>query len=249
MRRLIRLSDSTPIETLLSRKALKLHSDAKLLLKKMLESDYSSCVSPEFRQDYSRVLELFDLFAAEYVRKSGYRVSCGPRCGQCCCHWAEDVYSFEAEIIASELVKKGAPVSDINSQIKTDEIEFFRLERMLHERTDALRENGIDETDLLLSAFYQLERPCPLLDPEGSCSIYAIRPMMCRSFFNTGSVETCHPERINEDDSVTMIVELDAECEAILDTLHMKHTRFGVLSALRPLLRKCLEEPLHEPSA
>jgi Fe-S-cluster containining protein len=42
---------------------------------------------------------------------------------------------------------------------------------------------------------------CPLLDPDGSCSIYDHRPMTCRSYhsFNASS-DDCWPERVGPRD-------------------------------------------------
>lgn len=40
--------------------------------------------------------------------------------------------------------------------------------------------------------------PCVLLQEDGTCGIYDVRPFACRTTFSVGPAENCHPHRFGE---------------------------------------------------
>ena len=98
-----------------------------------------------------------------------------PACtGGCafCCHVHVDTTRPELVAIAPHLRKRLAPA----------ELAVFRATLSAHvARADALSDDGR----------WAARIPCALLDDEGRCSVYAVRPLRCRAFHST-SREACH---------------------------------------------------------
>jgi Fe-S-cluster containining protein len=60
-------------------------------------------------------------------------------------------------------------------------LELLAIERALARRGGGAR--GNHKRSLALAPSLARERACPLLDAQGRCSVYADRPLGCRSFF------------------------------------------------------------------
>lgn len=201
-----------------------------------------SCLEPLFLKNYSEVLDLFEKYRTQVLLHSKKTPSCSCGCAQCCRHWVEDVNSFEAEIIAG-YIRKNFPerIPIIIERCKKDEEELKRLERIVFSKAAREIETGrIDEVDLLLSVFYQARRPCPLLEPDDSCSIYPVRPLTCRIYMSFSDPSHCDPDYINSEDIPTYLLDLEESACDILDRLHFRYLRFSDDTGLRSLVPKYL---------
>lgn len=80
------------------------------------------------------------------------------------------------------------------------------------------------------------DMPCALLDENGCCIIYPVRPFTCRDYLNLRDSTTCLPENINETEPATLILHLS---DAVTERLKTLHNRFNAGSedmSLRSLL-------------
>jgi Fe-S-cluster containining protein len=208
----------------------------------MLESSDSSCCSTAFKNTFQEIYSLFETYQNTVINNSSYRKTCRRGCAYCCFHWVEDVNSFEAEII-SEYLKSHAPhkIDTIILQCKEDQQILENIESLT---IDKLHKNNeipeIDQFDLALSVFYQMQRPCPLLLETGACSIYSIRPLTCRIYMSFSEPEFCHPNYQDDEDIPTYLLNLEENANSILDRLHFKYQKFPEDTGLRSLLIKYL---------
>jgi len=227
--------------------AKKIHDSITTILRQIRDAGYPDCTNDEFRRLYSQAMALYADYQRICVNASGEILSCGPGCWICCCHYAEDVYSFEAEIIARHV--KRLPVRTRALIEKSCEKAVYALENLrpivsqklqLEEYRSITAET--DAADILLSSYYQLKNRCPFLDEKNLCLIYAIRPLTCRAYINLGDPSVCPPEMINESDASTYILDLDDEANGMLDELHFRYERYPGDTSLCSLVLKHLSE-------
>lgn len=239
-------TDSSSKEILpLSKGALSILTNITEMLQTLLDINEKSCLSENFRRIYSRILALFSEYQDETLRFSNLTKCCFKGCAHCCCHWVEDVNSFEMEIIA-DYIRKKLPheIKKIISTCKNDIREMDRLreivEMSLSELTESERAT-VDPVDISLAVFYQSERKCQLALPDGTCAIYDIRPLTCRIYMNFIDPSLCVPKCIDNDNAPTYLLDLDEKANALLEQLHFRYLRFSDDTALRSLLVKYLE--------
>ena len=226
--------------------AKKIHERIHDLLSSLSRSNVRSCLEPEFKQPWNDTLCLVDHYQQEIASAAHVTMSCGTGCTACCCHWVEDVNSFEAEIIA-DYIKGRFPdrVSGIAAQCRNDDRRLRSLNEIVETKINALNprgsNNALDPVDVLLASFYQLRQPCPLLDEkDGTCIAYPVRPLTCRMYISFSDPSRCNPEYINADDIPTYLFDLEEEADRIIDTLHFKFLKFENDTGLRSLLLKYL---------
>lgn len=229
----------------LSKKASLILSEIAEKLEALLYADEVSCLTRNFRKCIAEIMVRFSEYQNEVLRYSKLKKSCKKGCSYCCCHWVEDVNSFEMDIIA-DYIKTNIPekIEEIIRSCKEDIQELERVDEIVNIKLSKLSGNekvGIDQVDLLLSVFYQLERKCPLLASDGSCMIYDIRPITCRIYMNFSDPFLCKPGYINKDNVVTCLLDLNEKSNNLLDQLHFKYLRFRGDTGLRSLLVKYLE--------
>ena len=194
----------------------------------------------EFFQTWRRVLDLYDRFQDEVMRASGITIVCGPGCSTCCFHWVEDVNSFEAMIISRYLMNHfpGSTGTVIES-FKNDHAAVDSLKNLVDEKIAEYSAAGDDLPDhyeLLLSCFYQLERPCALLDVKGRCMIYPVRPLTCRNYLNLRDRNVCLPDLINTEEPATFILDISETATARIEILHRRFERGNDTSLRRQML-------------
>ncbi len=179
---------------------------------------------------------LFSQFQQMALHESQQSISCKSGCATCCNHWVEDVYSFEVERIVSYL-RTFLPqqISTIIDESKRSEGVFETLYN-----THSFSEDD-DEELLLLTSFFKEEIACPLLDSEGDCLVYPVRPLTCRSFFSKRDPIFCKSEYLEEIEEATFLLTPSEEVQDLLDILHEKYDRFGI-TGLRALLWRVLEK-------
>ncbi|MBN1601247.1 MAG: YkgJ family cysteine cluster protein [Chitinispirillaceae bacterium] len=226
-------------------KGVAIHTRMVALLKELIVLKSDNCLAPSFRVPFSSCLKLFDQYQAAILEHNQMTVTCRSGCCCCCNHWVEDVNSFEAAIIY-DYILKNIP-ERIPEIIKTCEKDLQQLEHLektmlSHPDVSQTPDDQLDQTDLLLAVFYQFKRPCPLLDNNGRCSIYPVRPITCRIYFSFSDPSRCEPEYINEDDIPTYLLDTQEEVSELLDTLHFKYLSFEGNTGLRSLLLSYLRQ-------
>jgi Fe-S-cluster containining protein len=228
--------------------AKRIHREIVDSIRTLLKSSARSPLESEFAEGYRAVLRLLERFQNDVISHSAHRITCTKGCTRCCFHWVEDVYSFEAEIIADYIRTHMQPyeIEKIIAQFRQDTAEIEKLDVLVAEKLEAYKSekdiDGIDPVDLLLASFYQLRRPCALLTPEGACAIYPVRPLTCRVYLSFSDPHYCDPDYINISDVRTHVLDLDESASRLLDRLHFKFDRHDGDMGLRSLVPKCLAE-------
>ncbi|MDR2728364.1 MAG: YkgJ family cysteine cluster protein [Chitinispirillales bacterium] len=216
--------------------AMRLHERIVESLKELIKCGASSPLDTEFRLGFERALSLYDDYLRETLSANKKRTSCGKGCGFCCSHWVEDVNSFELQIIA-DYIKTRMPqyqIKNIAEACRGDAAAMENLEKIVDEKLAALNtKSEIDPSFILLSSFYQLERPCPLLTPAGECGVYDVRPITCRVYMSLANPERCAASNINDGEVVTCILDFQEEANALLDELHLRFRKNSGGGALR----------------
>jgi Fe-S-cluster containining protein len=215
-------------------------------LERLAAGNHDSPLDPEFLKSWRAIAALVDQYQSLIAETSVVRRSCTEGCAACCCHWVEDVNSFEAELLAS-FVKTRHPqkVSRILDRCRQDETRLKQLNEVVEEKLAAVHGRqdraGIDSVDLLLAAFYQLRLPCPLLY-DGACIAYPVRPLTCRMYVSFSHPSRCDPDYINTGDIPTYLFDLEEEADSLIDKLHFRFLKFENDTGLRSLLLKYLSE-------
>jgi Fe-S-cluster containining protein len=66
--------------------------------------------------------------------------------------------------------------------------------------TKSFQENLVKAADAVTGLAYQIwlysETACPFLDVKGLCSVYAVRPLTCRTAASRGNPDECHPQEL-----------------------------------------------------
>jgi Fe-S-cluster containining protein len=103
-------------------------------------------------------------------RGDGTRIACGPGCAHCCVVNVA-VLQPEAATIVAYLERKLSAG------------EFLALQQKIGEEYAALR--WLDDEERI-----RWKQPCVLLDDAGCCSVYPVRPLLCRGMTSIDP-ETC----------------------------------------------------------
>ncbi|HUI91520.1 MAG TPA: YkgJ family cysteine cluster protein [Chitinivibrionales bacterium] len=225
--------------------ALMIEKQIVHLLLSLIKHHYFSCLDKRFIRRYREILSLFACYQKKVLAGHPLKVGCGKNCGICCNHWPEDTYSFEVQYIADYLKKKRS--SDIAGIIKTlrGDVECLdHIKKTVALRISDVKERAalgdIDPYDVALSSFYQMNRPCPLLDKNGSCSIYALRPLTCRVYVSFSQPALCRPGRILGDKAMTYLLDLEKDTSELFDRLHFLYDVYDGDTSLRSMLYKAL---------
>ena len=194
---------------------------------------------------FREALDLYDLLLNEVLAASEISSVCKTGCKQCCCHWVEDV-SFQEGAIISRYLKENHPafIDRIIGAFKEDTHIFESLCVSSDDNIPEyhfLQNEADDFYSLLLSRFYQLNRPCALLDKNGRCIVYPVRPLTCRDYFNIRDSSACHPERINDENNATLIIYLSDTIAQKVEILHARFDNGSYDKSLRSLLVRIFE--------
>lgn len=225
--------------------ARKIEKKIVSILKHLLKQARPSCLDKGFLGAYAEALGLFSFYQAEVLAAYPLAATCKKGCGTCCNHWPEDAYSFEVLLIADHLKKQRPDEIDRIVNILEGDIQCLdRIKRAVEERLKNPSERAalgdIDPYDVVLSSFYQFNRPCPLLDKNGSCTMYAIRPFTCRVYVSFSSPDLCRPDNILGDKAMTYLLDLEKDTSELFDSLHFMYDVFDGETGLRAMLYKAL---------
>ena len=215
------------------------------ILNKLIAAGDASCVDEKFVGEYSKVQNLFSRYQREVLQGYPRKITCGAGCGVCCNHWPEDTYSFEVRIIADHLKKhRRGDIGRIRDVLCEDIACLERIKATVKKRFFDPNERAalgdIDPYDVALSSFYQFGRPCPLLDKNGSCSIYDIRPITCRVYVSFSDPTYCRPGRILGDKALTYLLDVSKKTDGLFDRLHFMYDEFDGDTGLRSMLYRDL---------
>ncbi len=192
-----------------------------------------------FKSEYMNLLTLFDQYQRQVLCDYGQRETCTAGCSYCCHHWVEDVYSFEAEIIADYIrTKYPDSVANIIHQFQEDESALSYLDERLCDK--GFSDQNDDYIEGLLDEFYRLRRPCALLSPRGTCLVYPVRPLTCRTYISFSDPKLCDPANSRNGGGDTYILDMEENAADLLDRLHIRFDRFDGDVGLRSLVAKYL---------
>ncbi len=196
---------------------------------------------------YRAVLRLYDEYQGRVIAASGLSMMCHAGCVSCCCHWVDDVYSFEAAMIAAAVRRmshrrRESVIAACRESI--EEYERVRAASAVRLESGEYQEiaGEVDFEEIVLTGFYQLHSRCPFLDEDDRCIIYDLRPLTCRAYINLGDPAACPPENILDEEESTYILDLDGESNRLLDDLSARVARHPGDTGLRSLVLKCLED-------
>jgi Fe-S-cluster containining protein len=225
--------------------ALALQNIILTRLKKLIARQHASCLCKGFKDDYARIMVLFEKYQYEVTKTSPYSITCKKGCKVCCFHWAEDVYSFEGKMLAEHIQKnRGPDIASIVTALKRDAVWRERIRSAVaRSMKNPYYKKALGKTDpydIVLSGFYQLKRPCPLLGNDGSCSVYAIRPLTCRIYVSFSDPIYCKPENINDGKAATYLLDLEKDASDLFDELHFMYDECEGETGLRSMLLQLL---------
>lgn len=216
--------------------AKAVHTVIREKLVALIASDPASCADKTFVRAWQEIGSLADVYQYEIISQSSFKKTCTRGCRLCCSHWVNEVYSFEAEIIVDYLRKyHDRKIPGIIETCREDVAVLGRLLGLVEAKLGSDDAGDVDKRDLLLSIFYQMGRPCPLLD-DGICMVYEVRPLTCRNYVSFGDPEGCRPESINEPQGSTFLFGFEDETLDLLEILHRRFARVEDERALRALL-------------
>jgi Fe-S-cluster containining protein len=127
--------------------------------------------------------------ALDVARRAGVEPTCRRGCSHCC---RQRVHASTTELaaIAAYVEREMSPpeLAEIMRRIETWE-SWVECDLLW------LVERGVDEGE----AFEQYGPTCPLL-VDDECSVYEVRPLVCRAHYVISDVELCRP-RLDDDEA------------------------------------------------
>lgn len=115
-----------------------------------------------------------DEFAAAMVcdgeQKEGHPVSCKACTVPACCYQIVTLSIPEALLLARQLRREQRNTPELSQYLRVLAAEQHRLRHV---------------------AYFAQQRPCPFLDLDRRCSVYAIRPAACRAYWIWSPFENC----------------------------------------------------------
>ncbi len=138
--------------------------------------------------------------AEQVAEREGKSISCCAGCGACC---SQLVPIAPVEAIHLERVVDTMPEPRRSAIRKRFAEAIDRLQEagMLEQLEDVMGADNVDsaERQRIGDDYFRIGLPCPFLE-EGSCSIYADRPLICREYLVTSPAVHCErptPETID----------------------------------------------------
>jgi Fe-S-cluster containining protein len=144
--------------------------------------------------EYGAALQAYDRYIAHIIAAEPLAVSCRAGCAACCRHeLARGITPLEALVIYRAV----RPWDDIGTLYEAAGESSVVFQRLLKRQLDADPRPLEPDDPRVLAAhleYNQLQRPCAFLDlGQGVCRIYAVRPLVCRWFYNLSPAEWCVP--------------------------------------------------------
>jgi Fe-S-cluster containining protein len=220
--------------------ARAIHRTIVLKLRELNGASIGPCTGQPFLSAWLEIGGLVERYQGAIVDHSPFKRHCAEGCSVCCNHWVDEVYSFEAEIIADYLRKRHHDeIPEILTRCREDIAVLARLNGLVEQKLAGDEAGPVDARDLLLSVYYQMRRPCPLLE-NNVCIVYPVRPLTCRNYVGFSDARFCDPEHINGAETATYLFGLEGEAVELMESLHEKYKRFEGESGLRAALAEYL---------
>jgi Fe-S-cluster containining protein len=128
------------------------------------------------------IYKLVDQLAAEELHDSNVHLACHEGCSVCC-HQLIAVLPIEWPPIERYIV------GEMSNYVR--KLLMQRAKRMVPAWKEWKRfDNNRSATEPNRAYKHWLEKPCPFLAENGSCSIYPVRPIVCRAASSTNRCQT-----------------------------------------------------------
>jgi len=125
--------------------------------------------------------------AAKREEKAGRRISCGPKCGVCCCQMIP-LSPPEAFYLVDLLDSLDTSHRQVLLERFEAVVNKLKKGNMVEE---LLAPDCSDDLGLAIAKeYFRMQMPCPFLEEE-SCSIHPNRPVACREYNVTSPPELC----------------------------------------------------------
>ena len=163
---------------------------AQAQIERDLEAGQDPLAASELWTTLDLAYEHLDRYLAELLHEAAVDPTCAARCSACCTD-VPPVLSVEA--LRMVRVLRHHERGQIYLQRAVDQARNFQ--KLLLERMRVRDE--IDTSDPRYRraqlAWRHLGYPCPVLDDEGNCSVYAARPLACRVHSHVEDAAHCEP--------------------------------------------------------
>ena len=179
----------------------------------------------------------YDAFVASVLITENKRITCSKGCSACCRHYVSSVEPFE--LIALDRHIKSRP--DYPELVVSS---YRKMEVYQNIANEEGGKGGSEEEagDRALYRYFLKGHCCPFLERDGSCGVYAWRPMACRMFFAESSPRFCVGKALASPWNRNFQVELPqvaeealARCSRLLESLELPEDLFSGLVAVNAL--------------
>lgn len=143
----------------------------------MLDTRMIKAMNPVLRQAVARAHQNLDARTLNYLAQRGLKVSCRQGCFACCYAWV--VVGLAEAAYLREALEAHQP--DVLARLEA--VGAKRLTRIAQQK---------HRPDLPTKYFLEAN-PCPLLTPEGACSVHPHRPLACRGVLTDLPARYCAP--------------------------------------------------------
>ncbi len=121
---------------------------------------------------YRKLLAEVDAWFRSVQAKHGARMKCGSGCSDCC-HGAFDIGPHDVALVRAAFAKLPAAEQGLCREAARRHVAILGI-------PPPYELEGLPEAEIDRLAEKLGPAPCPLLDPQGRCRIYADRPSTCR---------------------------------------------------------------------
>lgn len=175
-----------------------------------------------------RIHQAYDDCVARILITEGRKTTCAKACSACCRHFVSSVEPFEILALDAHLKKRPDYAGVIYSTYRKSTV----YESILARELEAGDEEEAD--DRATYRYFLKGIPCTFLMADGSCGIYAYRPMACRMFFAESSPRFCAGKAIASPWNRNFQVEMPQEVEEALARCSRKLEHLGLPEGLFP---------------
>ena len=138
--------------------------------------------------------------AEQVAEREGKTISCCAGCDACCSQLVP-ISPVEARHLEQTVAAMPEPKQSAIRKRFTEAIARLQEEGMLEQLEAVMDADNVEATERqrIGDDYFRVGLPCPFLE-EGSCSIYADRPLLCRAYMVTSPAVHCQsptPETID----------------------------------------------------
>ena len=160
------------------------------------------------------VLDLMINDAIEETAAQGEHISCHKGCAHCC-HLLIEITWEEALFMVDWIAQLPAcQKQDFIMRIQRNAAmarDFFTTQTGASAYAQPV-EGDVDLADEIYDAyFYEEKRPCPMLDQDGVCGAYSVRPSPCRLHVVTSPAKYCSADKA--------FIDAEVETPAAMETV------------------------------